>query len=93
MCATQTVVTLAHFFIPGLETKVGMVLDLDWLEIQAPVTLCESQGTNIFGPKISSHHPEMMIFNAYLGFVMQKDKVLKMGGKEVIFKIFPHYTA
>ena len=55
-----------------LETEVGMVLDLDPPEIQAPVTLSESQGTKILVSKISSHHLEIMLFYAFWGFVMQK---------------------
>ena len=38
-----------------LETEVGMVLDLDPPEIQAPVTLSESQGTKILVSKISGN--------------------------------------
>ena len=55
-----------------LETEVGMVLDLDPPEIQAPVTLSESQGTKILVSKISSHHLEIMLFYAFWGFVMRK---------------------
>ena len=55
-----------------LETEVGMVLDLDLPEIQAPVTLSESQGTKILVSKISSQHLEIMLFYAFWGFVMQK---------------------
>ena len=55
-----------------LETEVGMVLDLDPPEIQAPVTLRESQGTKILVSKISSQHLEMMLFYVFLGFVMRK---------------------
>ena len=55
-----------------LETEVGMILDVRPPEIQAPVTLSESQGTKHFGPKISSHHPGMMLFYAFWGFVLQK---------------------
>ena len=36
-----------------LETEVGMILDLRPPEIQAPVTLSESQGTKILVSKIS----------------------------------------
>ena len=54
------------------ETEVGMILDLRPPEIQALVTLSESQGTKIFGPKISSHHPGMMLFYAFWGFVLLK---------------------
>ena len=53
-----------------LETEVGMVLGLDPPEIQAPGTLSESQGTKILVSKISSHHPHMMLFYAFLGFVI-----------------------
>ena len=55
-----------------LETEVTMVLDLGPPEIQAPGTLSESQGSKIFVSKISSHHPEMMLFYAFWGFVMRK---------------------
>ena len=55
-----------------LETEVGMILDLRPPEIQAPVTLSESQGTKIFGPKISSHHPGMMLLYAFWRFVLLK---------------------
>ena len=55
-----------------LETEVGMVLDLDPPEIQAPGTLSKSQGTKILVSKISSHHLEIMLFYAFWGFVMQK---------------------
>ena len=60
-----------------LETEVTMVLDLGPPEIQAPGTLSESQGSKIFVSKISSHHPEMMLFYAFWGFVMRK--MLKKG--------------
>ena len=53
-----------------LETEVGMILDLRPPEIQAPVTLSESQGTKILVSKISSHHPRMMLFYVFWGFVM-----------------------
>ena len=55
-----------------LETEVTMVLDLGPPEIQAPGTLSESQGSKIFVSKISSHHPEMMLFYAFWGFVLRK---------------------
>ena len=70
-----------------LETEVGMVLDLDPPEIQAPVTLSESQGTKILVSKISSQHLEMMLFYAFWGFVMRK--MLKKGGKWSFSAHFP----
>ena len=55
-----------------LETEGGMVLDLDPPEIQAPVTLSESQGTKILVSKISSHHLEMMLFYVFWRFVIRR---------------------
>ena len=60
-----------------LETEVGMILDLDPPEIQAPVTLGKSQGTKIFASKNFSYHPQIMLFYAFLGFVTQKMPKIK----------------
>ena len=60
-----------------LETEVGMILDLDPPEIQAPVTLGKSQGTKIFNSKNFSYHPQMMLLYAFLGFVTQKMPKIK----------------
>ena len=76
-----------HMDPKSLETEVGMVLDLDPLEIQAPGTLSESQGTKILVSKISSHHLEIMLFYAFWGFVMQK--MLKKGEKWSFSTYFP----
>ena len=56
-----------------LETEVGMVLDLDPPEIQAPVTLSESQGTKILVSKISSQHLEMMLFYIFFRICYSKN--------------------
>ena len=57
-----------------LETEVGMVLDLDPPEIQAPVTLSESQGTKILVSKIFCYHENKMLFYGILWFVGQNLK-------------------
>ena len=59
-----------------LETEVGMVLDLDPPEIQAPGTLSKSQGTKILASKIFSYHKNMMLFYALLPFIWQKSEFI-----------------
>ena len=54
------------------ETEVGKILHVRPPEIGVPVTPGMSHGTKIFGSKIFSYHPQMMLFYAFWGFVMQK---------------------
>ena len=54
------------------ETEVGKILGVRPPEIGVQVTPGMSHGTKIFGSKIFSYHPQMMLFYAFWGFVMQK---------------------
>ena len=54
------------------ENDFGKILDWRLSEIQAPGTPGVSHGTKILGSKIFSYHPQMMLFYAFCGFVLQK---------------------
>ena len=56
-------------------------------EILAPWTPGVSHGTKIFGSKIFSYHPQMMLFYAFWGFVMQK--MLKIMKNCLFLALFP----
>ena len=60
------------------ETEVGKILDVRPPEIGVPVTPGMSHGTKIFGSKIFSYHPQMMLFYVFCQFVLQKmPKIMK----------------
>ena len=64
---------LAIYMDPKLlETEVGMILDLRPPEIQAPVTLSESQGTKILVSKIFSYDVSKMLFYDNFSFIGPK---------------------
>ena len=54
---------------PYPEIEVGKILDVRPPEIGVPVTPGMSHGTKIFVSKISSYHPQMILFYAFLQFV------------------------
>ena len=47
------------------ETEVGQIISAHPPEIGAPVTPGVSHGTKIFGSKIFSYHPQMMLFYGF----------------------------
>ena len=59
------------------ETEVGQIISAHPPEIGAPVTPGVSHGTKIFGSKIFSYHPQMMLFYVFWGFVLQKMQKIK----------------
>ena len=75
------------------ETEVGKILDVRPPEIEVPVTPGMSHGTKIFGSKIFSYHPQMILFYVFCGFVLQKMlKIEKNCLFSVIFSSFPYFT-
>ena len=71
------------------ETVVGKIIGARPPEIGAPVTPGVSHGTKIFGSKIFSYHPQMMLFYAFWGFFTQKmPKKEKKGSFYALFLIF-----
>ena len=54
------------------EFAIGMLIGADPPEILAPVTPGVSQGTKILGSKIFSYHKNLMLFYAFLPFILQK---------------------
>ena len=65
-----------------------MVLDLEPPEILAPGTPGVSLGTKIITSKFFSYHKNMMLFNAFFGFVLQKNAENRE--KWVKISTFPH---
>ena len=70
------------------EFDIGMLIDRGPKKILAPLTPGLSHGTKIFGQKIFSYHPVMIIFYPFCEVVLQK--VLK-NAKKVLFQVFPSY--
>ena len=61
-------------------------------EILAPWTPGVSHGTKIFGSKIFSYHPQIILFYVFCGFVWQKMlKIEKNCLFSVIFSSFPYF--
>ena len=54
------------------ENNSSQIIDSRPPEIGTPVTPGVSHGTKIFGPKIFSFHPLMIIFYPFCGIVLQK---------------------
>ena len=69
------------------ETEVGQIISAHPPEIGAPVTPGVSHGTKIFGSKIFSYHPQMMLFYVFCGFVLQK--MLKIEKNCLFLALFP----
>ena len=59
-----------------LEFEIGEILEWGPSEIQAPGTPGVSHGTNFLVSKFLSYHENMMLFYAFLPFIMQKSEFI-----------------